>query len=219
MSSSLAEDREIADLALSEARETLNIQLDTQSDIDTKAARVLRVNTLVLGIIISVMSFVIDDSVVRPDGELFNSYAITGMVVLLTSIALSALTYSASDPVVGISRSDVETLVDGGYSDLANKEGLALAFGEWIEFNSETIDMDAFYFTSTTTALVWALSFLSLGFVDAVSHSIEPLTVLAVVTALVCYTYVTEWISQFRTWLGLVEPLGRVKGFTIPRGD
>lgn len=205
------EKKDIADLTLSEARETLNRQLDAQSDIDDKAARTLRINTILLGVVFSGVSFLLDDSMVREGGAVFNDFTVAGLVLLLSSTAFAALTYSASDAVVGISREDVETLIDGGYSEIANKEGLAISFGEWIEFNSETIDIDAFYFTSTTSLLIWSLSFLSLGIADAISHPIRYPTLSIVVGALVVFTYTTEWVSQFRGWLGLVEPVGRLK--------
>jgi hypothetical protein len=166
------ERKAIADLAISKARETLNGQLEVQSDIDDKAARTLRINTVLLGIVVSGVSFLLDDSIVREGGEVFNEFTVAGLVLLLASTAFAALTYSASDAVVGISREDVETLIDGEYSAVANKEGLAISFGEWIEFNSETIDIDAFYFTSTTTLLIWSLTFVSIGIADAISRPI-----------------------------------------------
>lgn len=205
------EKREIADLTLSEARESLNRQLDAQSDIDDKAARTLRINTLLLGIVFSGVSFLLDASIVREGGRIFNEFTVTGLVLLLGSTAFAALTYSASDTVVGISREDVETLIDGGYSEIANKEGLAVSFGEWIEFNSETIDIDAFYFTTTTTLLMWSLSFLSLGIADAVGHPIRYPALSIVVGALLVFTYTTEWVSQFKAWMSLIEPFERLK--------
>lgn len=211
MSSKLDEDREIADLALSEGRETLNKQLDALSDIDTKAAKILRINAVLLGIIVSGMSVAVSNSVLRPNGELFNAYTGIGLALLLSSIAFSALTYAASDSVVGVSRSDVDTLVNGDHPGLPTKEGLAVAFGEWIEFNSETIDIDAFYFTSTTVSLLWSLSFLCLGFADAVSHPVGLPTLVGTVSILALFTYTSEWVSQFTRWLDLVQPIERVK--------
>lgn len=205
------EEKETADLTLSEARETLNRQLDVQSDIDDKAARTLRINTILIGIVFSGVSFLLDASIVREGGRIFNDFTVAGLVFLLGSTAFAALTYSASDAVVGISREDVEVLIDGDFSEVANKEGLAISFGEWIEFNSETIDIDAFYFTSTTTLLMWALSFLSLGIADAISHPIGYSTLALVVGALLVFTYTTEWVAQFEIWLSLVEPFERLK--------
>lgn len=206
--------KEIADLALSEARETLNGQLDIQSDIDDKAARTLRINTVLLGIVVSGMSFLLDDPIVREGGDVFNEFTVAGIVLLLGSTAFAALTYSASDAVVGVARADIETLIDGEYSEMANKEGLALSFGEWIEFNSETIDIDAFYFTSTTTLLIWSLSFISLGIADAISRPIQYPALMLVVGALAVFTYATEWVSQFTTWLRLAEPFERLKSLS-----
>jgi len=209
------ERKEIADLTLSEARETLNRQLEAQSDIDTKAARVLRINTILLGIVISGVSFLLDDSILRDGGQVFNGFTVAGLVLLLGSTAFAALTYSASDSVVGISQEDIETLIDGEYSAIANREGLALSFGEWIEFNSETIDIDAFYFTSTTTLLIWSLSFLSLGIADAISHPIRYPSLSLVAGTLLVFTYTTEWTTQFTAWLRLVEPFMRLKAYVL----
>lgn len=140
-----------------------------------------------------------------------------GLVLLLGSTAFAALTYSASESVVGISREDVETLIDGEYSAVANKEGPAISFGEWIEFDSETIDIDAFYFTSTTTLLIWSLSFLSLGIADAISQPIRYPSLSLVVGTLLVFTYATEWTSQFTAWLRLVEPFARLKAYVLGR--
>lgn len=164
---------------------------------------------------ISGVSFLLDDSILRGGGQAFNEFTVAGLVFLFGSTAFAASTYSASDSVAGIARGDVETLIDGEYSGIANKEGLAISFGEWIGFNWETIDIDAFYFTSTTTLLIWSLSFLSLGIVDAISYPIRYPAPSLVAGMLLVFTYTTDWTSQFTAWLRLVEPFERLKAYVL----
>ncbi|WP_259517411.1 hypothetical protein [Halanaeroarchaeum sp. HSR-CO] len=205
------EEIEIADLTLSEARETLNKQIEGSTDIDTKAAKLLRINTVILGIVISGLSFVLSDSSIQLKGDGFNGLTIIGLVLLLGSIAFAALTYTASDLYVGVSQSDISELIDGGYSELSNKESLAKVMGKWIDFNSDTITISAFYFTTTTTLLVWSLSFLALGIADALSNSVGIWTLSLIVAILLIFTYVSEWFNQLHRYWTVVEPVERLK--------
>lgn len=208
--SSDAED--IADLAITEGRNTLDKQLAAQSDIDNKASRLLRINTIVLGVLLSGISFLVNNDVVRSEGHVFNFYLSAGIVFLLGSIAFAAITYSASDSYVGISESDILELIDNDYNSTGSKEGVAEAYGEWISFNSDSLVIDAFYFTVTTNLLIWGLTFLTLGFTDAISHRVRISTVGVIITALIIFTYSTEVFKQFSKWCNVVEPLARVKG-------
>lgn len=201
---SMNDDEEVANLTIAEGRQTLENQLSAQNDIDNKAARILRINTVLLGIVLSGISFLVNNNVVRENGTVFNFYMTGGLVLILGSTAFAAITYSASDSYVGISKEDIDELINGDFSSVGSKEGLAEVYGEWIEFNSETIVIDAFYFTITENLLVWGLSILALGVADAINHEIRLVTVVAVVSALSIFTYTTGLYGQLQKWWGVV---------------
>lgn len=93
----------------SEARETATGQQETLNDIDSKASKILRVNVLLIGVIISTLSIAAKiggkPATAGPDNgtptllldHFLNLYTKLGVGFLILSTALAALTYTASD--------------------------------------------------------------------------------------------------------------------------
>lgn len=149
-----------------ESEKTLQYQLQSLNDIDSKAISILRVNVLLLGLILTAASFVADSSL---DLAMFgNIYLYTGIVSLIFSSTLAALTYTASDIEVGIPSDKINEVID---SDLTEEEfelAVAQSHTRWIWFNNKTNIINAPLITLTNILLIISISNLALGVYAAV---------------------------------------------------
>lgn len=145
-----------------EAEQTLERQLNALDDVDTKAMRILRVNVVLVGLLLTAASLATDSNHVAIR-EFHNPYTVIGLGSLLASTALAAFTYTASDTEVGI---DPRTIQESIEADLTEREfeiGAAQSYAHWIDFNDSTNVRNAPFITSTILLAVAALSHLSIG--------------------------------------------------------
>lgn len=145
-----------------EGRITLNHQIDSLNDIDSKAISVLRVNVVLLGLLLTAASLIADSQQVALQ-DFANNYTFFGVLALLASSAVAAVTYTASDLEVGIEADRIEDVID---SDLSEREfELAVAQSQifWIRFNNRTNVINAPLITATNILLVVSLVHLALG--------------------------------------------------------
>lgn len=144
-----------------EGKHTLEHQLNSLDDIDSKAISILRVNVLLMGLLFTAASFVVDSQFNL--STLDNLAFYTGIVSLLLSSALAALTYTASDSEVGIESGKIDEVIQ---SDLTEEEfelAAAQSHIRWIWFNNRTNIINAPLITLTNILLIVALSHLGLG--------------------------------------------------------
>lgn len=183
--------------ALTEARKTLQIQVDNLNDLDTKAVRILRVNVLLTGIILSALTFSAKAETVSFDGFL-NVYFGVGILLLIASTAAAGLTYTASDFRVGMSRRDLEMTLD---EDLTTHElhlALTKSYAKWIHQNQSTEVLNSFYSTSTILLLIYAVTYLALGVYDALVRQVPILLEGASNVALLVITLASGYLSQIK---------------------
>ena len=99
-----------------EANLTVERQLDTLADIDDKANRILRLNVLLVGVVVSALSIASQlDAGSKASGPVIgqfrNTYVELGVASLVVSTALAAITYSATEYDVGVSADNVKKLL------------------------------------------------------------------------------------------------------------
>lgn len=160
-------------VALEEARRTVDKQNEVLNNIDDKAARILRINLVVIGLLLTGLSVA-----TRSDGgqsesarELLpvvaNIYTELGVLALLLSTALAALTYTASASRIGLSGNSLRQIVfEGNAPDRKRLRGLANSYASWIESNYETNAYNAPLATGTLLLLVYAVTLLVLGGIE-----------------------------------------------------
>ncbi|USZ66715.1 hypothetical protein NGM10_08145 [Halorussus salilacus] len=155
----------------SEARETVDVQKETLADIDTKASRILRLNVLLIGVIVSALSITTrnGDSGTTWFGvdSLANVYTTLGIGSLVLSTALAATTYTASELDVGVNSDNLTTLLR---ADLPTQEAQELLVKNYIvriNFNRSTNIRNIPLITSTVVFVVFGIVFLSLGAFEA----------------------------------------------------
>jgi hypothetical protein len=185
-----------------EARATLERQLGTLDDIDTKAARILRLNVVVAGALLTVVSITVDADVrVSP---LFNVYTVFGASALLGSTVFAALTYTVSDARAGLSATDIRGILAEEYDEDELLEGLVDGYADWIAFNHHENIRNTPLITATVLGLIYAVTGFFIGVVEAFAGPVSPAVAAAAAVGMVAMAVVTDLHGQIREWLDIV---------------
>lgn len=183
-------DRSALERTIDEARETLGQQIQALTDIDTKAIKILRVNAVVVGVLLSGLTFgASSDSVVVTD--FWNVYLGVGFASLLVSSATAALTYRATDFRVGVDSENVRRVLRNDLQDEELLRVLARSYAAWIEYNVRANLENAPWITSTIIALIVALAYLSLGVYHAVVTEVSTILLVATNVLLLGVVYLS----------------------------
>jgi hypothetical protein len=110
LSDSVAGKDEVAVLMRYEARQTVDNLNSGLTDIDAKASKLMRMNIIVAGLLLSALSFAAKSANVGVE-PFINPFSISGLVVLVTSIVAAGSTYSAAESRVGISAETKECVL------------------------------------------------------------------------------------------------------------
>mgnify|MGYP006299263089 CR=1 FL=1 len=154
----------------SEANLTVQRQLDTLADIDDEASRILRLNVLLVGVVVSALSIASQvDSVAGEPlvGQFRNPYVELGVASLIISTALAAITYSATEYDVGVSADNVAKLLR---ADIPADEIEALLLKNYVARINFNRSVDVRNIPLVTATIVFALVgvvFLALGVYEA----------------------------------------------------
>lgn len=127
----------------SEANLTVDRQLATLADIDDKASRMLRLNVLLVGVVVSSLSISSQlgetpGSGVPLIGQFRNVYVELAVVSLVLSTALAAITYSATEYDVWISAENAMTLLDAELGPETVETLLVKNYVTRVSFNRST---------------------------------------------------------------------------------
>lgn len=169
----MTDDESNADVALRQAERVVDQQLQTLSDIDSKAVRLLRLDVILIGLTISLVSAVTRLGV--SPRTFWNLYFLGGGLSLLTSTVTAAVTYTESHNRVGPSGRDVRRIVSGTYSTRRVKLGLARSYAGWIQSNHETNARSVPSLTVSVVTHVLAFVFASVGVVESLFGALSPL--------------------------------------------
>lgn len=117
-----------------EAHRTVDKQIATINDVDTKASKLLRLNLLILGLIVSALSIgtqLFGELSSGAEGSqqsnlalspLLNDLVIAGIGVMMLSIVLAAWTYSTTNLDVGVGRDNLITLLSADFNRVERRE-------------------------------------------------------------------------------------------------
>lgn len=191
-------------IAYHEARRTVDSQIHLLDEIDSKAARLLRLNLILIGIILTGIS--VATAPQSRDGlsaasELLNSYVALGLVALLGSTVLAGLTYTASHLRTGMSGPDLLDMLWNDYSDRENLAGLVQSYARWIEQNYLTNALNAPLSTLTILLQIYAVTSFALGVIESVHGAVPGYAILAALLVLSVITYLAGLSGQVRRYI------------------
>jgi len=166
-----------------EAQDTVSAQEQTLQDIDTKASKILRVNVLLLGILVSALSLAAqngsaDGSVSSSVAPFVNLYSKLGVTSLVLSTAFAGMTYTASELDVGLSSENLAAVLQADFAKEDVDELLVKNYIIRINFNRSTNIRNIPLIQTTILLVIAAVVLFTLGVYDAVVGSV-PGSVLA----------------------------------------
>lgn len=205
------EDEQLSELR-AEARETVTAQKATLTDIDTKASRILRLNILLIGVIMSALSLAARGDVEANSGlagvePFINPYMKLGVASLVLSTALAAVTYTASELDVGVNADNLTNLVRAGLPAEDAEELLVKNYAVRINFNRSINIRNTPLITSTIVFVVTSVVCFTLGVYEAVIDAVPlwlsisaTLLVLGVVWMSGLVRQIVRAIRDVREW-------------------
>jgi hypothetical protein len=150
-----------------EAHRTLDKQMERLDGIDTKAAKILRLNLVLIGILLTGVSIIASngdsDQLVANSSELLNIYTYFGIGSLLASTVLAALTYTSTNIRAGMSGRDIGKMISNDYSAKQNYRGMVESYSIWLQYNFKTNTRAAPLGTGTLLFLIYAIICISAG--------------------------------------------------------
>ena len=152
----------------SEANLTVERQLSTLADIDDKASRMLRLNVLLVGVVVSALSITSrlegnsagGASVI---GRFQNVYVELAVASFVLSSALAAITYSATEYDVGISTENATKLLGAGLSEKRIETLLVKNYAARVNFNRSINVRNLPLVTATIVFAVGGILLFALG--------------------------------------------------------
>ncbi|WP_245810882.1 hypothetical protein [Halorubrum halodurans] len=162
-------DPAVAATAREELRTTFTYQVERLREIDTKAIEILKANLVLIGIVVTGGSIVVQTEFDL--GGFLNPFTLAGGVLLLVSTGVAAVTYTASDLRGGLSVADVDALIaaergrdasadgdEGGSTPPGFDERLLRSYAEWIDYNARVTAVNDLL--ATVTVLLVFLAFV-----------------------------------------------------------
>lgn len=148
--------------ACSEAKGTLDHQMNWMQQIDSKAVRILRANLVLLGLVVTAFSISTRTNAVTPT-QFVNLYTIFGFLSLVTATVSAGVTYLSSSFEAGIGSGDIDEVLENDYSVEDLYRELAAGYATWIEFNEYVLRFNAVLITVTVIAVINAITLLTAG--------------------------------------------------------
>lgn len=152
-----------------EAHRTVEGQTEWIREIDSKAMKTLRFNTILLGLVVPAFSFAVKHGVVDSITAFYTIHTKLGITALVVSTAFAGVTYTSSSIEAGISSSDIRTAHKKELVDKQVHDTVVNSYKSWIESNRKTIFWNTILVTVTILLMIYALVFLSLGVASALT--------------------------------------------------
>lgn len=195
-------------VALEEGRRTIDKQNEILNNIDDKAARILRINLVIVGLLLTGLSVATGTgSETGPVEQLLpsavNTYTELGLFMLLLSTGVAALTYTASALRIGVTGGSLRRIVfEGDTSDRKRLRGLTRSYSKWIEQNYRTNAYNAPLATLTLIFLVYAVVLLTLGGIETI-RAVRWYENAVALLFIAIYTALTGITGQVKRYLRL----------------
>lgn len=205
-----------ARLAREEARQTIDEQTATLSDIDEKAIQIFRINFVIASILVTGLSIAVSSSSSSVD-ELVTPYTTTGAVLLFGSMILAATTYTSTSERIGIAKEAIEeNILNQRYDYDLVEEEIALQYGRMIRYNFERNASNALLFTLTLVVAVGAICYLAIGIVEIYdSKMVQPSTNLFVIVSFILFGRISGLYGTAYRWWNLTNPVARAKKWLL----
>lgn len=199
-----------AKLARQEARETINEQARTVTDIDEKAIQIFRVNIVLAGILVSGLSIAVQSSNASTT-SLLNPFTKFGAVLLFVATVLSSITYTSTNQQIGVSSDDItHRILNMDYDYDLVELGLAEEYSDWIASNYESNVQNALLFTVTLLTTVMAICYFFLGAVEIYRESLPWYTNVGAAVLFVIVAKLGGLLGQLNRWVRATNPRKRV---------
>jgi hypothetical protein len=151
-------------VARDEARATLDAQLSTLDDIDSKALSVFRLNVAVASLLVSVLSLAVGIEMVAV-GSLLGPSVGVALALFVLSAAGAGLTYAVGGEQVGVGPASLRGAEER--SESAYLAWLVDGYADWIAYNERTNARKALLVTLSALGTVAGTLALGVGAVGA----------------------------------------------------
>lgn len=153
-----------------ETRDVLSRQLETQSELDPKAADSIKFNTLAFGIILSALSIA---SRTGPTGETLDGWIaaglVSGLALLGGSVVVGVFAYRSTKLGAGLQAEGVRDALEQGSTERAILEGMVRTYTEILEGNRRKLDATARLVNVSMCLLVAGLALLATSMAGSIS--------------------------------------------------
>ncbi|MDZ7730979.1 MAG: hypothetical protein U5K37_08775 [Natrialbaceae archaeon] len=126
-----------------EAHRTVEGQRATLDEMDEKAIKILRVNVIVLGVIVSLLSLTGPSGPVTDDGSIASAvvsgYTAGGVVSIIASTLFATLTYTMSNVDIGINQENIISIIQADVDVRETELLLCKNYASRINFNRSTM--------------------------------------------------------------------------------
>lgn len=195
----------------SEADETVDRQLDALADIDDKASRMLRLNVLLVGVVVSALSIasrldVSLESGTPVIGQFRNIYVELAVASFVLSTALAAVTYTATEYDVGISAENAMELLGADLSTETVETLLVKNYVVRVNFNRSVNIRNIPLVTATIVFAVTGVILFTLGTYQAIVGPVSWWLLAGAMALIVAVVVVSGLPTQtYRAWLDIRE--------------
>ena len=176
-------------VAREELRTTFEDQVQRLREIDGKAIELLKANLLLIGLVVTAGSILIQTDI---DVAAFvNPFTIAGGVLLLLSTGLAGVTYTSSNLRGGLDADAVEAAIaDEGDGEF--QERLLRSYARWIDYNARMTAVNDILVTVTVLLVVVAFVYVLAGVVVGFA----PVPTAAVIGLFLALTLLLGWMTR-----------------------
>lgn len=175
-----------------EARETIDKQYSSLTYMNEQSNRFLRFDLLILGFFVTVLSFISQPNI-ELQTSLLNPLSVVGLGFLVFSIALATKSlYDSTTLTGGIDSRTIDPVLEMKLSEEVVLQDLVRAYGEWIEDNQRVVVRRAGLMIATLMAMIYSISFLAMGMLQAILGPLQLWWIGLIVVALLYVTYESE---------------------------
>lgn len=140
-----------------EGSRTIDRQIQKIHKEDDKAIKISRLNLLVLGVLVSGVSFSIQSTEIVT-GDFFNVHLYLGTAAVVLSTVVASMAYTSSTFEMGLGAGPIDDLRSGEIDDAEYFEKLGEEYPAWIRDNHRVHRFNA-------NAITWTLIFSIVGFI------------------------------------------------------
>lgn len=179
-------------LTREETRATFEYQVQRIQEIDGKAIEILKANLLLIGILVTAGSILIQTEF--DVGAFLNVFTGFGALLLFVSTGLAGVTYTSSNLRGGLDAADIERAVSqhASESDQEFEERLLRSYGRWIEYNAQVTAVNDMLASATVLIVITAFAYVIVG----VAVGAVGISALLVWIVFIAFTIPMAWLVR-----------------------